>query len=218
MNAQDATLGVALIGFLGTLSVQLINFLSTNRTKAIDERQKQEDRKQELRKLYLSKKLEAGEVVVARATLMTQLLHFMHSYYSTLDASEYNDDFNATRHQRLQNELDRINAILLSDKNAGLLYYARLPNYNKTEEEMVRHNRLLTEMCHLDNEVDMIFKLFNETDDLRSKQNIRASMVEKGTEMQDKIEEYLQCNTLVRNLLNASCDEIHRQISVYELP
>lgn len=81
MNAQDVTLGVALLGSLGTVSVQFINYLSTVHSKALDERQKQEDRKQELRKLFFTRKLEAGEIVVARVTLMINQLHQIHAYY-----------------------------------------------------------------------------------------------------------------------------------------
>ena len=217
MNAQDVTLGVALLGFIGTLSVQLINYFSTLHTKELDAQQRQKDRDQELRKLYLVRKLEAGETVVARATAMTQHLHLVHFYYSTLNVADYNDEYNTARHKELQDERLRSNAVMVAEKNFSLLYYARLSGYDRIEEETVRHNRLLTEMMHLDNEYNPLAQEFHQTNDPIEKNRIEHAIEAVGEDMLTKMSEYLTCNVELRKLILEACDEIRRQMERYDL-
>jgi len=143
MSAQDVTFGVALLGFLGTALVQFINYLSNIHSKALDERQKQEDREQELRKLFFTRKLEAGELVVSQTTSIVNQLRQIHAYYFTFDGADYNDVYNTARLEELREEQRRLNTTIPADKNFSLLYFARLATYEQTENESVRHNRLL---------------------------------------------------------------------------
>ena len=216
MNAQDVTFGVALLGFLGTVLVQFINYLSTIHSKALDERQKQEDRKQELRKLFFTRKLEAGEMVVARTTLVINQLHQIHAYYATFDGSNYNDTYNTARLQELREEQRRVNAVLSGDTNFSLLYFARLPTYEQTENESVKHNRLLTELVHLENEIGVLVQQFHDLGETVDRSDITEKALAKDAERQRKLLDYLASNVELRRLLLESCDKIYKQLSKYE--
>lgn len=216
MNAQDVTFGVALLGFLGTISVQFINYLSTVHSKALDERQKQEDRKQELRKIFFTRKLEAGEIVAARVTLLINQLHQIHAYYATFDASDHNNGYNTARLEEIREEQRRVNMAITADKNFSLLYFARLSTYNQVENESVKHNRLLTELVHLENEIDALVQLFHESGESGERDSITQRAIDKAKERDEKLVDYLNSNTEWRRLLLESCDELYRQLSQYE--
>lgn len=216
MNAQDVTFGVALLGFSGTVLVQFINYISNVHSKTIDEQQKQEDRKQELRKLFFARKLEAGELVVSRTTLLVNQLHQIHAYYATFDGADYNDAYNNNRLEELREDQRLVNAAITADKNFSLLYFARLATYEQTENESVKHSRLLTELVHLANEIGALIQQFEELGENVDRSEITQAAIAKDSETSAKLKEYLASNTELRRLLLESCDEIYRQLSKYE--
>lgn len=109
-----------------------------------------------------------------------------------------------------------MNTAITADKNFSMLYFARLSTYNQIENESVKHNRLLTELLHLDNEIGALVQLFHELGEAADSSAITQKAIAKVDERDKKLVDYLTSNAEWRRLLIEGCDELCRQLSKYE--
>lgn len=218
MSTQDVTFGVALLGFLGTLSVQIINHFSTLRTKELDAQQRQKDRDQELRKIYVAKKIDAGEVFVARLVATIDKLDMSRMVIAATDADGEVEELQLQKLQTLSEQMEQTaNAVILTSGHPYLYFEAQMleQQSGSVAPQLVQAERKLAE---LQNEKKTIQQLFDETPPSQSKENIKSSYLENRREFQATLASYVQVALEHRAYLVRACEAMRQSLAKYDLP
>jgi exo-beta-1,3-glucanase (GH17 family) len=214
MSAQDVTFGIALLGFLGTLSVQTINYLSTINVKELDAQQRQKDRDQELRKIYVAKKIEAGEAFVARLVATIDKLDMARIVISATDSD---GEIASQQLQTLNEQVEQAANIIILKSGHPYLYFEATMLEQQSGSVMPKLMQIERKLHELQSTKSEIQSLFDETPPSQQKDNIKNSYSENRREFKSALASYAECALEHRAYLVNACETMRQSLAKYDL-
>jgi hypothetical protein len=215
MDAQQVTLGVALLGLAGTLAAQALSAFVTYKSKVIDEKQKSEDRKQELRKIYLAKKIEAGEEIISASNFFIAEIRY-HEGLIAAYVKNYGY-FLKDGSKKLSDSINKSNNLVYGKSSKHRMYF----DIDSLSNETAHSNNTA---AHIQSEIIAMLnslQVFAQGDDgekfIVIDNNNREAWNAKQQELIAKLEQYLLATQKHKQLLIDSCAAIRNQLAKYEL-
>ncbi|MBH8559855.1 hypothetical protein [Hymenobacter negativus] len=204
MNPQLSNLIIPIVSLLGSVAVVLISTWGNLKSKSIDVKEKFEDRKQELRKIYISRKLDAGEAIIGRYTQFIQQLDLFNSYLAFVNSDKPNVVF---EYGGIDISIQAENLLALSlynEKNHSYFYYNNDSTNDRLENIITQHNlvlRILAGMIATKTKADGTGSA-NANDDI----------------LKEALPQYLSLNRMLRELLGEIMQDIRNETVKYDIP
>lgn len=219
MNSQALNLILPLFSLLSAVIVVLISSTSNIWQKKLDIEQKQEDRNQELSKLYIARKLEAGEVFVAGVVaIINQLDHLRVLVMTGAYAGEEDNQYYTKLQQAFHELRAATNATLSKERNASYLYFDTKVLEQQEDSEIPRIFLAEKNLSDLVADKQLIAKMLeDESVDGRSRDNVLWSYKENEKALNQALDDYGEAIVAHRADLIDLCGVIRKDLAKYDL-
>ncbi len=191
-----------------TILVVILQSLFSLVSKWIDVTQKKEDHKQELRTIHFNRKIEVGEILIGRWTLLIRNLDNITSFFKKFDLRYYADVelYNAAADKQIAMN-QKIDEFVLSDKNYFYAYFddtvMNITGITEASSSMAKHRELLLAIMNK----RVMLGIIDDEDD-EGKQEVWEMMRDYDKALKDFLQDgrtlkaqYKNCCTAVRKEL-----------------
>ena len=216
MPTQDQTTIIALFSAATSFLAVGSSLFTTYWSKRVDAEQRQEDRQQDLRKIYVLRKLEVGESVIGRWTLLINKLKWFDYNYSKYGFDEQPE---AEEYQELlaqERDINKsIDAANYTDKNPYYTYFKYDIEGAGGDAIANEHNDLRSQLITiLDARATIVSMIGPEY--ASSSEAIKHSYQTKKEEYEKLLPRYLQANRSLRKYLMQCCTDLRNDLLKYD--
>jgi hypothetical protein len=190
------------------------------RLKKLDVEQRQADHNQELRKLYTSKRIEAGEQFVSRLAAGIDRVDSIRMTLLTSDFDEEADNaFAKQMVETFQKMHGTINDTLFTKPSSAHLYFDDNVLEQKTGSVLPRLMVAEKRIVDVVNDKRRIWEMFNnEPAKSQSKENLGRSYHQRQADLTEALDDYNDCLLEYREYLVRTCTTIRTDLAKYDLP
>lgn len=218
MTPEMQSLILPICSLVSAVIVVLVSSATNLWSKKIDVQQRSADHNQELRKIYVARKLEAGEAVIGRWTLILNKLNWLYQLYSM---HNFDTEPNEAQFQEAANEEARIDSSIEASKYTDKNYYYFYFELEIPEPDIIglmqRHDFVRGQLMDVLSERNEIKQMLMGGNPGGVTQGLEHSLKLKREEFDVILQQYLQANADARNLILAGCTGLKQQMARYDL-
>lgn len=201
LNSPNFALYVAIIGFVSSLIVVLINAAVTLASKKIDAQQKKDEQSYGFKMEYMKRKLSAGENAIGQITALLKTFGYLHQLH-LVKLKSYTDDEDLFYHEEIELNRKSVSEKVVSYYNESAFakndtYYAYFPKTVISEESInsaVKADKFLDELNLLTYQFNEAATLHLEEPAGENKSNLHKKAYALFEKMIAKMELYIKAN------------------------
>ena len=208
-----------IIPLASAVAVVLISSATSIWLKRLDVQQKKADHKQELSKLLLDKKLEAGEAFVTSVVVLINQLDSLRVLIITGMPSEEDDVYYSHLQKAFQELQILTSSLMTKERNAAYLYFdARILEQEVDSEipHLIQLEKTLVGLITDKNAMERLLE--EERADRHRSEGLLWSYKENSKQLSQTLEEYAEAILEHRGYLVRLCGMLREQLAKYDLP
>lgn len=212
---MDASKLALIISLISSISVVLISAAANIWSKMIDVEQKRQDRSWEFNKAYITRKMDAGELIIGRNNLIISRARTLENLLTAFvgDFGYYYESGAA----KIDKEIDESNSLLLTDKASYRLYFDTEEDSENLASISQQCDIVMNSILAKLEEMKSLVARMDEKGIISVEQSNKSKFLEINNELQPLLNEYLQKSSAFKKLLLDSCKYFRSEMNKYDL-